>query len=258
MRPGAVNKGAINADGKLLVGTMPTGNIAINEKMMDKEISLINDEFLISLFQIMTETPQMTATEVIERVNEKGILIAPTVGRQQSEFLGPIIDRELDLLSFQGLLPPMPPALKRAKGTYNTVYTSPLAKAMRSQSSTGFMRMIEGVVIPISNASQDPSLFDEYNLPAAISDMSRSQSVPESWMATPDEKAQKQKMRAQAQQKRDAILAAPAQAAIMKAKAMVAKAGGGGQQQPGPQAGAPGPDDQDQGQGPMPMGANQP
>lgn len=43
---------------------------------------------LVTLFQILTETPQMTAAEVVERTNEKGILLAPTVGRQQSEYLG--------------------------------------------------------------------------------------------------------------------------------------------------------------------------
>ena len=47
---------------------------------MDEERSLINDAFLVSLFQILTETPNMSATEVIERTNEKGILLAPTVG----------------------------------------------------------------------------------------------------------------------------------------------------------------------------------
>ena len=28
-------------------------------------------------------------------VNEKGILVAPTLGRQETEYLGPMIDREI-------------------------------------------------------------------------------------------------------------------------------------------------------------------
>jgi hypothetical protein len=89
MKPGAINKGGMNADGKPLIGILPTGQIQVTKEMMDEERSLINDAFLVTLFQILTETPTMTATEVIERTNEKGILIAPTVGRQQSEYLGP-------------------------------------------------------------------------------------------------------------------------------------------------------------------------
>src|ERR1035437_1601096 len=107
-RPGALNKGGMSADGKPLVGVLPVGKIEITEKMMDMEVAIIKDAFLVLLFQIMTETPQMTATEVIERTNEKGILLAPTIGRQQSEYLGPLIMRELSLMVQLGLLPPMP------------------------------------------------------------------------------------------------------------------------------------------------------
>jgi hypothetical protein len=91
-------------DGKPLMGILPTGSIQITKEMMDEEKALINDMFLVSLFQIMAESPQMTATEVIERVNEKGILIAPVVGRQGDEYLGPMIDREINLASEMGLL----------------------------------------------------------------------------------------------------------------------------------------------------------
>src|SRR5262249_28550024 len=84
LRPDAMNKGGVSADGRPLITTLPVGNIDVNEKMMDMERSIINDTFLVTLFQIMVETPQMTATEVVERVNEKGILLAPTIGRQQS------------------------------------------------------------------------------------------------------------------------------------------------------------------------------
>ncbi len=111
LRPGAMNKGGVSADGKLLVHTLPVGEIQISEKMMEMEQNLINDAALVSLFQIMTESPQMTATEVIERTNEKGILIAPTLGRQQSEYLGNIIPREVDLLSQMRMLDPFTPAM---------------------------------------------------------------------------------------------------------------------------------------------------
>src|ERR1035437_262660 len=73
LRPGSMNKGGMSPDGKPLVGILPSGQIQITEKMMDMEVAIIKDAFLVLLFQIMTETPQMTATEVIERTNEKGI-----------------------------------------------------------------------------------------------------------------------------------------------------------------------------------------
>ncbi len=224
MRPGALNKGGMNQDGRPLVGILPTGNIQITKEMMAEERTLINDAFLVSLFQILTESPQMTATEVIERTNEKGILLAPTLGRQQSERLGPQIDRELDLLSSQGLLPPMPPALREARGAYSVHYTSPLSKAARAQEAPGFMRTVEAVK-ELVNITQDVSLLDTFDFDTAIPQIAEIQAVPESWMADGKKVAEKRKQRAQAQQVQQQIQAAPAQAAMMKAQEVQAKAG---------------------------------
>lgn len=232
LRPGALNKGGVTAEGRPLVHALQTGNIQITKEAMAEEKSLINDAFLVTLFQILTETPQMTATEVIERTNEKGILLAPTMGRQQSEYLGPLIDRELDVLSHQGLLPPMPPRLREAQGEYQVVYTSPLSRAMRAQEAAGFMRTLENVK-ELAAITQDPSLLDPFNFDVAIPAIAEIQAVPESWMSSPEEIAQKRKNRAQQQKVQQQIQAAPAQAAMMKAQAAQAKAGMPQQQQPG-------------------------
>jgi hypothetical protein len=259
MRPGALNKGGVNSDGKALIQVLPTGEIQISKEMMEEEKSLINDAFLVTLFQILTETPQMTATEVIERTNEKGILLAPTVGRQQNEYLGPMIDRELDLMASIGLLPPMPPALREARGEYHVNYTSPLSRAQRAQEVSGFMRTIESS-LTIVNATQDPSLLDVFDFDTALRDVAEIQAVPESWMADPQAIAQKRQARAESQQRQEQIQAAPAQAAMMKAQAVQQKAGmangvaqargaqaantGGGQAAQQPLQGPPGPPQQ--------------
>jgi hypothetical protein len=243
MRPGALNKGGMSSEGKRLVDILPTGNIQVNEKMMDMERNLINDAFLVTLFQILTETPQMTATEVIERTNEKGILLAPTVGRQQSEYLGPMIDRELDVLASQRLLPPMPPRLREAQGEYSVVYTSPLSRAQRAQEAAGFMRTVESVK-ELVNITQDPSLLDPFDFDTAIPAIAEIQAVPESWMADPKKIQAKRQNRAKQQQAQQQVQAMPAQAAIMKAQAVQAKAGMGQQQ---PQQGQLPPPQQQQG-----------
>lgn len=233
LRPGAINKGGMNADGQPLIGVLPTGNIQVTLEMMQEEKQLINDAFLVTLFQILTESPQMSATEVVERTNEKGILLAPTVGGQQSEYLGPMIDRELDLMAELGLLAPMPPAILEARGEYNVNYTSPLARAQRAQEVAGAMRTIEAT-LQIVNATQDPSPLDAFDFDTMIPDIATIQAVPESWMADPKLVAQKRQARAEAQQAQQQIQAAPAAAAMMKAEAAQAKAGGPPQQGGGP------------------------
>lgn len=226
MRPGALNKGGLSADGKRLVDILPVGNIQITKEMMDEERSLINDAFLVSLFQILTESPQMTATEVIERTNEKGILLAPTVGRQQSEYLGPVIDRELDVLARLGVLPPMPPRLREAEGEYQVEYTSPMARAMKAQEVSGFMRTLS-VVQDVVNITGDPAPLDRFDFDTAIPAIAEIQGVPTSWTSDDAAVALKRKNRASSQQQQQQINALPAQAAMIKAQATVAKSNGG-------------------------------
>ena len=240
LRPGALNKGGMTADGRPLVGVLPSGNIQISKEMMAEEKSLINDSFLVSLFQILMETPQMTATEVIERTNEKGILLAPTVGRQQDEYLGSMIPREIDLLIQLGLVPPMPPRLREAKGEFSIFYTSPLSRAARAQEAAGFMRTVENSKELVA-ITQDMSILDVYDFDTANKEIAEIQGVPPSWMADNESIAAKRKNRADQTAKQQAIQAAPAQAAMMKAQAVQAKAGiaqpqpGGQPPQQGPQ-----------------------
>jgi hypothetical protein len=88
LRPGRAEQGRRVADGKPLVHVLPTGDIQISEKMMAEERGIIDDVFLVSLFKVLSEHPNMTATQVIELVNEKGMLVAPTLGRQHTEYVG--------------------------------------------------------------------------------------------------------------------------------------------------------------------------
>lgn len=233
MRPGALNKGGMTADGKRLVDVLPTGNIATNEKMMEMERELIRDAFLESLFRLILDEKILTATQVTEIVNQKGILIGPTLGRQQSEYLGPMIDRELDLLVEQSLLPPMPPALREAEGEYQVVYTSPLARTQRAGDAAGALRTLD-IAHTIAQSTGDPTIYDHFDFDEMLPDLGDINGMPTRYMASNEQKAAKAQARAKAQQTQQQIQAMPAQAAIMKAQAVQAKAGMGQEQQGAP------------------------
>lgn len=225
LKPGAINSGGVTADGRPLVHALPVGNIQIGEKMLDDERKVINDAFLINIFQILTETPTMTATEVLERTREKGILLAPTVGRQQSEYLGPMIERELDLLSRQGILPPMPPELLEAKGEYRIEYDSPLSRAQRSEEASGVMRTVESAM-QVAAQTMNPEVLDHFNWDAIVPALADIQGVPESWLNGPDRIQQLRQGRAQAAQDQQVMQAMPGTAAMVKSLAVAKKAGG--------------------------------
>ncbi len=215
MLPGAFNAGGVNADGKLLVHTLPVGNLALAKEMMQEEAATIKDAFLLSLFQILLETPQMTATEVLERTREKGILLSPTMGRQQSEFLGPQIERELDVLAQQGLLPPMPQFLRDAGGQYKVEYDSPLSRAQKAENAAGLFRTVDWLAATV-NITQDPSPFDWIDWDEAMPDVMDINAVPEKWRSSLEKVQAKREGRSQAQASQQAIEAAPAAAAMAK------------------------------------------
>lgn len=216
MQPGAANYGGVTADGRPLVHTLPVGNIAIGKDMMDDERLAIKDAFLETIFQILTEHPEMTATEVVERVKEKNILLSPTIGRQNSEYLGPGIEREIDLFTQQRLLPPMPPALIEAKGQYKIVYTSPLAKAAQAEEASGLLRTIEWAG-KTAMETQNPEIMDHFNWDVIVPEMADIGAVPISWINAPEAVMAKREQRAQQMQQQQMIDAAPAASGLVKA-----------------------------------------
>lgn len=216
MKPGALNAGGVTADGRPLVMTLPVGNIAIGKDLMDDERAVINDAFLVTLFQVLTETPAMTATEVLERTREKGILLAPTLGRQQSEYLGPMIEIETDTLARQGLLPPMPQILKEAQGHYEVVYDSPLSRAARAEEASGAMRTVE-TAIEVFNVTQDRSVLDVFDFDTMLPEIAEINGMPERWKNDPAKIAAIREQRAAAQQQQAEVEAAPGAAAMMNA-----------------------------------------
>ncbi|WP_426271565.1 portal protein [Dyella kyungheensis] len=218
LKPGATNYGAVNADGRPLVHTLPIGNVQIGKEMMDDERAGINDAFLVSLFQIMVESPQMTATEVLERSREKGALLSPTMGRFQSESLGPMIEREYSILLRLGLLPPIPPELIEAKARFHVEYDAPLNRAMRAEEASGIQRSVQ-FAAEIAGQTQDPSALDWFNWDTIIPEMVDINGAPYRYVNDPDTVAAKRKARQQQQATEQITQALPGMAAMAKAAA---------------------------------------
>jgi hypothetical protein len=230
LKPGAINPGGVNAQGQVLVHAMPTGNIQITEKMMEVSAAIVDTMFLTSLFKTLTQHPEMTATQVLELLNERGMLVAPVLGRQFSEYLGGMSYREVDLLANmrdrrgRPILPPMPGALKEAGGEYQIKDTSPLAMAARTNEVAGFNRWVEQLH-QWAAISGDPSVLDPVNFDQASPESAQIQGVTERWISGPQQIAAKRQNRAKQQANQQKIQALPAQAAMIKAQAAAQAAG---------------------------------
>lgn len=157
--PGGQTFGGLDKEGREMVKPLITGaRLDLTREMMGDEKKIIADAFLESLWLILMEDPskQMTATEILERANEKGQLLGPAMGRQQSELLGPLIERELDIAIRSGDIPPPPPQLL----AYEIEYESPGTQMQKADELVGISRAVE-ISMPFIQA--DPGLMMKFN-----------------------------------------------------------------------------------------------
>ena len=115
-------------------------NNPIGLQMEEQRRKAIRENFFVD--QLMTVQGQnMTATEVMQRTEEKMRLLGPVLGRLQSELLQPLITRCFNLLLKNGKLPQIPEQI--GDQDIEIEYVSPLAKAQKTQELSSIMRGIE-------------------------------------------------------------------------------------------------------------------
>ena len=90
------------------------GRIDIGAELIKQRQDVIIRAFFVDLL-LLREGPQMTATEVLARREEKLRLMSPMISRAQNEFLGPLIRRVFKLMAAAGMFLPPPPDLAGKK-----------------------------------------------------------------------------------------------------------------------------------------------
>lgn len=142
---GSLNYGALDSQGQPMVQPLKVdGNLPVGLEMIEAARKVINEAYYINLFQILVEQEgQQTATEVLQKASEQAQLLAPVVGRLQSELLWTIIEREVDILEESGAFPPMPEALAASGAKVNPKYETALAQALSSRDGQAVLRGLE-------------------------------------------------------------------------------------------------------------------
>ncbi len=234
LTPAAINYGGVDDKGNQMIVPMQVGaNLQLGIEMMDQKRSIINDALLQTLFQILVDKPNITATEAMLRAQEKGQLIGPTGSRIESEFLSPMMSRELDLLAMAGQLPEMPQALVDAGGMYALEFDSPLSRARESEGGVGILRTIEQLAPAAQIAG--PSVYKRFNWDETVKELSRLNGMPAKLLHSDEEMESIDAANQQQQQLQQILQAAPVAASAAKdlASAGAIAATAEGQQLPG-------------------------
>lgn len=214
LRGNALNYNMMSPDGKPLAMPFQTGsNFQVLEDRLDQKRKLIERAFLVDIFSILTQQPEMTATEVLQRAQEKGQLLAPIIGRQQSELFGPCITREIDIAHRAGLLPPPPQKLqKRGSFEFDIVYESEIQVSQRRTKAAAISATLQQMA-PLAEA--DPNAMKVINVQRTARLIADSNGAPADILNT-DAEMDDQNAQAAAQQNMQniATIAGPASEAL--------------------------------------------
>lgn len=134
----------------LLTGARPD----IGEELLQNARARIDAAFYGPMLRMIRD-PRATATQILELKNEMLRIMAPILGRLQSEFLGPLIDRVFAAMWRGGAFPEPPAAL--AGAALDVEYVGPLAKAQHLAEARGIAQTME-IMTPLLAA--DPTLLD--------------------------------------------------------------------------------------------------
>ncbi len=117
------------------------GRLDISEQMMEGVRDRIRSSFFVDVIQFFQPGARQTATEVVQRTQERMRLLGPILGRMEAELLGGLITRVYGIMLRNGDLPETPEEL--ADEPFTVEFVSPIATAQRIGEVEKFTRWLE-------------------------------------------------------------------------------------------------------------------
>jgi hypothetical protein len=193
--PGALNF-RIKGTAQDTIEPLVTGaNISVGLEIISQWQMAIKKGYFVDLFLLLADPARkdMTATEVMQRVEEKMLILAPVLGRLMNEFLDPLINRTFAILWRQKKFLPPPQALQGMP--YTIEYISPLARSQKLDQ----MKSINNFITLISQmAVAKPDVLDNVNEDEVVMDIQKLYGVNPKYIRDKEEVAAIRQARAEA------------------------------------------------------------
>ena len=199
--PGALNfrlKGSAQDKIEPLITNV---NLPIGLEIIENYRTTIKKNYFVDLFLLLADPARkdMTATEVMQRVEEKMLILAPVLGRLMNEFLDPLINRTFSILWRAGKFLQPPESLQGLP--YEIEYISPLARAQKldqMKSINSFLTLVGQM------ATVKPDVLDNVNEDNIVADIQELYGVNPKYLRDKEEvkliRDQRQQMLAQQQE----------------------------------------------------------
>lgn len=197
LNSGAINPGYLDDAGRLKAQPIITAtNPTLAERVIEAKRTSVQTGLYVTLFQILVDNPQMSATEALIRANEKGELLGPA-GAKIEGGIAQRIDREIDIVRRKGAFDdgsPLQPPASLVGRNVGTKFTGPLARLRRVQELQG----VDTVLGMATNIAQyDPSVLDKIDSDESLEIAREISGAPRKMFRLDDEVAAKRQAQAQ-------------------------------------------------------------
>lgn len=162
-------------------GTQGEYNIG-KDRVVEKR-ELIRRAFFEDMFKMLMnrDKQNMTATEVLELLEEKLVLFSPTFMQLNHELLDPMLERVFGILFRQGKFPDPPEQVYESMDALDIVipkvsYQNKIAKMIRQLASRGILTFFEAVIAP--TFPLDPTVLDNIDMDKAVRTLGDNFGVP--------------------------------------------------------------------------------
>jgi len=198
MSPGSINY--YRSGSRDRIETLNIGaNNPLGLNMEDQRRQAISQIFHVDQL-LITENRNMTATEVVQRNQEKMRILGPVLGRLQSELLQPMIIRIFNIMLRNNLFPEAPEILLNQE--VDVEYVSPMALAQKGEELNSIVKGLE----LFGNISQlAPATLDYIDPPGLIKNLIKILGLPATMIRSDAQVQQIGEEKAEAQQQQAAM-----------------------------------------------------
>ncbi len=145
----------------------------------------------------LKESPAMTATEVMARVELMNRLLGPTMGRLQSDLFDPLIQRSFNILMRAGRLEDPPQTVMEANAEMDIEYRGPLARSQKTEEVASMQQFVEGI---LQMSQVVPDLVDTINWDTYVREAAEMRQLPAGVLRSEQEVEEIRKGKAKVQQ----------------------------------------------------------
>ena len=172
------------------------GRFDVGQLIKSDLVQSIQKAFYMDQLQLK-DSPAMTATETMARMELMQRTLGPTLGRLQSDLLDPLISRTLNILFRSGQLKELPESLKQNGGDIDVSYVGSLS---RSQKMDGIANVERYLGLLGGIAQFKPEVLDLFNQDKAARNLGNDLNVPAAYLNSDEDVQALREQRAAQQQ----------------------------------------------------------